>query len=948
MDKVDWAALQRQMEGDLCTDSVNRWLLSTDASIFRIVPAAVAYPRTCADVGLILDFARLSGLGVHARGAGSGLCGSAIGQGIVIDFTRYMNRLLHLDVSRAWFECEPGYRLGELEQALAGSGLFFPPDPSSGEYATFGGMVNTNASGAHSVKYGTVADYFRDAELILGTGDRVHLRHIARADRNDLIAPLQQVWSLYEHHAATIEGGAYPAVRFNSTGYNLRGLVRSQRLHLSRLLAGSEGTLAIATQLAFNLVPKPPVDSLVVAFFKDMASAVTAVARLLALGPAGIEMMDKSLLDLAGTYQPLLKQQLRADAACVLLIDFDGFEAAACRRQAEEARTLLTDICTEAFAAADAAAKKRFWALRKAAVPILYKLEGKKRILALVEDAAVPTDRLPAYVEGIYAIMADQGVNFVLYGHIAKGLLHTRPLLDLKDRRDVAKLKSLADAIFELVERLGGAISGEHGDGRLRSAYVPRQYPTLYPIFQAVKHCFDPQGLLNPRIITGAEPDQMVRDLRFGGGYEPLPQSPPLLRWPEGYATEVEKCHGCTRCTTVTTATRMCPVFKFTRKEAAAPKAKANLLFALLSGADVAQSVFDRSVQQVMDLCINCGSCAVECPSAVNIPKLTLEARARYTARFGPSLSSRFLAEVEWAGRITHRFARPLNRMANTPLMRRLMEVGLGLSVQRQRVGFHHRSLYDRVDRVEGSGATRVLYFAGCYAGYVRPEIGQAAVNVMSHLGLTVKIPDQHCCGLPLLSKAMAAGARAKMRQNLKRWGAVVADVDHIVVTCSSCGLALIKEWPLLADDPALAVIKDKLVHVSRLLKTRLQNVSLADGPPLRLAYHRPCHLNVQPDPDCSLHLLSQIKNIAVTELASHCCGMAGSWGLAKANAALSLEMGSDLMARIGDSRAQMVATDCPTCRMQITELGHWPVAHPVEIAAAALGLQPLGSRNRW
>ena len=575
MNKLSFNTLEFKLYGDIEHDVIARCLHATDASIFSRRPTAVVYPKNTADVVKTVDFCRAHKLSIHPRGTGSGLCGSALGPGVVVDFTRYMNRLIRLDATARTFSCEPGYRLGELEKTLAGQGLCFPPDPSSGEYASFGGMVGTNASGAHSVKYGNVADYLIDADIVLSTGQLITLSELCAGTVDVLPDPFKQIAELYLKNRERIES-AYPPVRHNVTGYNLRGLVRENRLHLEKLIAGAEGTLGIITGLTFRLLEKPAADSLVVAFFDDIEKSARAVQHLLPMGPAGIEVMDKSLLELARASDPVLNARIPAGVDNVLLVEFDGHTASKTEGLAVQAKTLIEThkLSAAAHLAASAEEKKRFWAIRKAAVPILYKLKGEKKILALVEDAVVPTDRLVEYFKGIYQIMEDRGVRFVVYGHIAKGLLHTRPLLDLTDPADIARLKPLADAVFELVSGLGGAISGEHGDGRLRSAYIEHQYPQIVHLFKDTKRLLDPHNLLNPEIKTASTPDQMTRHLRYGADYRRRPGLPKKLFWSGGWETEIERCHGCSKCTTVTTATRMCPIYKFTRHEAAAPKPK--------------------------------------------------------------------------------------------------------------------------------------------------------------------------------------------------------------------------------------------------------------------------------------------------------------------------------------------------------------------------------------
>jgi FAD/FMN-containing dehydrogenase/Fe-S oxidoreductase len=929
--RSEFEHLAIQLAGEIHADPLRRYLLSTDGSIFLKRPVAVIYPKNSADVARTVLFAAEQGLSLHPRGAGSGLCGASLGDGLVIDFSKFMNRLIHLNKSEEWFECEPGFRMGELEEALAGSGLFFPPDPSSGEYATFGGMTATNASGAHSVKYGNVADYLVDAQIVTADGTIQWLSEIASTPLEKLPVYLQQLAAVYQTHASDIET-AYPPVKCNVAGYNLRGLVVDGRLFLHRLLCGSEGTLAIATRLRFRLLPRPKTDALVVAFFEDITAAAKAVQLVMPSNPSGIEVMDKSLLHLARESDPLLRERIPGDVDNVLLIEFDGPTAESCAAEASRTQEQISTagLSRRHYQAVSAAEKEKFWALRKAAVPILYRLKGRCKILALVEDAAVPVDGLVPFFQGLYAIFQRHDVRFVLYGHIAKGLLHTRPLLDLKDSGDIKLLRILADAVFELVSGLDGTVSGEHGDGRLRSAYVKRRYPAIYDRFVETKNLFDPYKRLNPGIIIHDDPDQMTHDLRYGESYRDTPPADLGLLWPENFDLETEKCHGCSRCTTVGTSTRMCPVYKALRDEAAAPKAKANALRALISGALPSATLYDQAFRRVMEYCVNCGSCVSECPSNVNIPKLAMEAKAFYRRRFGLTVAARLTAEVETAGRLL-RHAAPLSQaLLGRPAVARICARLTGLAPERPLVTFAHRSLYQRVPRRLSGRGPQVLFYAGCYAAYIRPELGESAVRTLHRLGWSVVLPPQYCCGLPMLSKGMVAEARAKVRQNLVGWQNILSTVNHIAVTCSSCGYALQKDWAYLVGGAEQEEVQAKTIHISQLLLERIDSVK--HGPPIKAAYHHPCHLRIQPQADSSRHLLDALLGTALYDLKSPCCGMAGSWGLIAENYGLSKTIGTPLAEKLNAAGAEVGVTDCPTCQMQMEHLGRLPIRHPVEI----------------
>jgi FAD/FMN-containing dehydrogenase/Fe-S oxidoreductase len=930
--------LKERVSGDIYSDKLRRLMHSTDGSIFKVEPICVVYPKNRNDVTEVVNFCRKYGFSIHSRGAGSGLCGSAIGRGVVIDFAKYMNKLVEIDYDRRYFICEPGYRFGELESLLKGKGLFFPPDPSSGEYATFGGMYGTNASGAHSVKYGNVADYILDAEIVLSTGEIYSLSELEDAEYEDLPPQFKELYDIYISNQEDIEL-SYPHIRYNVAGYNLKGLVNNGRLNIRKLLAGSEGTLAVVTKLKFKLEPKPEFDSLVVAYFNDIISSAKAVQKLMTIKPAGIEIMDKSLLRIAKESDESLRDKIPSNIDNVLLIEFDSMDKKDVEEKAIYAQKLIEEerLASSSFLAIEEEEKEKFWAVRKAAVPILYKLKGDKKILALIEDAAVPLGNLVPYFEGTYDLLKKHQVDFVVYGHIAKGLMHTRPLLNLKDPDDVKKLKMIADDFFELIHSLGGAISGEHGDGRIRSCYIAKQYGKIYPLFLKTKALMDPYNILNPEIKTNHDEYQVIKNLRYGENYRSSETIKTVLRWNSEFVNEVEKCHGCSKCTTVTTATRMCPIYKFTRDEAAAPKAKANILRYLISGEIEDKSIYDGAFQYVIDHCVNCGSCYKECPSNVNIPKMSIEARSQYVKKFGTSLEKKMLVNVELAGRYTRKFSKLINLPMKLKPIRVLAEKMIGISSEREPVVFPKDCLYERVKRYEGEGGIKVLYFAGCYASYIKPEIGEAAIKVLNLMGMQVITPNQYCCGLPMLSKGMVKDAENKIKENLQSWKKLVYDVDFIVVTCSSCGLSLSEEWNYLSNDSIIPVIKQKLIHISSLVNKFSDRLKLKAPTYLKVSYHMPCHLKVQKEADSSINMLKKIENLEVEDLNSHCCGMAGSWGISAKNYDLSIKIGTPMTEKLNRSNSHLGATDCPTCRIQMEHMSAKNIKHPIEIVAECL-----------
>jgi Fe-S oxidoreductase len=398
----------------------------------------------------------------------------------------------------------------------------------------------------------------------------------------------------------------------------------------------------------------------------------------------------------------------------------------------------------------------------------------------------------------------------------------------------------------------------------------------------------------------------------------------------------VEKCHGCSQCTTITTATRICPIYKVTRDEAATPKAKANVLRALMSGAIEGKELFGRAFRGVIDRCVSCGSCYRECPSQVNIPKMAIEAKACHHDKFGQPLESRLLTNLERAGKAWKYLPKGLGALIYLGAARGALELVAGISARRKPLVFAERSLFEQARFQEGRGDPTVLYFSDCYASYLRSEIGLAAVKVLKSMGMTVLLPPQHCCGLPMLSKGMVMEAREHAVKNMRRSASLLRRADYVTVTCSSCGLSLMEKWSYLSDRDEVEEIRSKVVHVTDLMLRHVDRLKLGESL-LRLSYHNPCHLKIQNRPESSLHLLSQIPGATAEDLQAHCCGMAGSWGMSAANYELSKVIGSDLIGKLNGSSSSLGITDCPTCRIQMEEFGAKPIRHPVEIVAKCL-----------
>lgn len=930
----EFELLKKNINGECYTDIPRRYLSSTDGSIYKILPSAVIYPSDNNDIKIVVEFCNKNHFTIHPRGSGGGICGAALGSGIVLDFTKYMNRLVEINLNEKYIVCEAGVKGGSIAEAIKGSNLFYPVDPSSFEYASIGGMYSTNASGSHSVKYGNTNDYVLDAEIILTNGRMFWLSEIEKMNYNDLPDNFKKLYNLYNANKIKIES-AYPQLKCNVSGYNLRGLVKYDRLHLTNLFAGAEGTLGIITKLKLKLIDRPCYNALIVAYFDNIKNSVEAVEKTLPFAPSAVEIMDKSLLSLAREQDSVLERQIPDDIDNVLMIEFDGDDFQSVNEMSSSVLDILKrkNLTNRAYLCLNESEKDKFWAIRKAASPMLYKLRGKSKTTHLIESAAIPVSRLVDYFTLMYSLMEKYKLNFSIIGHIAKGVVHTEPQLNLKNKRDVELLKILSDEASDIIISLGGTISGEHGEGLNRSYYIKKQYPEIYPLFTDIKYLLDPYNILNPDIKTHYDPRQVESNLRYGESYREKKLFNSLnLNWDyEQLVSEVDMCNGCSNCTSPTSLFRMCPIYKFSFDEMATPRAKANFLRGLISGEIDESIIDDKFFITLMEKCVNCGACYVECPSNVNIPKLSAEAKGYFYNRHSIPLFYKVASNLNIVGKMPSIVIKFNNKLFNISFIKKLFSYILKADLGQFNVQFSEKNLFKLLNRKEKykKNGQSVLFFSGCYYNFIEPEISEKAIQLLEKSGYNVYYPEQFCCGIPAFSKGLVEKAKSNVWKNLKAWGHIINDVDYIVSACSSCTFALKKEWQHILKDN---VVK-KVAHKSVLISEILNNENVVDELKMTGLYHMPCHLKFQNNSNASLTLMKSIKDFNIYNLSSNCCGLAGSFGVYNENVPLSNIIGEDLSQRINKyNEYDVLITDCPSCRMRLKSLSNKKVVHPVEL----------------
>ncbi len=945
-------ALAGRVRGDVLTDRFSLAAYATAACIYRILPLAVVVPRAAADVAETVKAAGELGVPVIPRGAGSGLCGQALGRGIVLDFTKYMDRIGPVDAAAKTVRVQPGAVTGQVNEALAEQGLMLGPDPSSEQFCTIGGNLGNNASGARGIRYGSMKDYVAWLDVVLSDGSRVRLEPVplesdalARLEsRDDLLGRIAAGTRRLVAENADLVRRHESHTGKNSAGYNVFEVLRDGTLDLGRLVVGSEGTLAVVVEAELRVVDRPNERASLILWFDDLEKAGEAVHHILELGPSGCEIMERHFLEIVRADGSVPGEYLPAKADTVLLV-----EQLCDSRPENEAfiarvRSLVIDELGLAFGSVEAYdpdEQERLWRVRKRAVQVLQRLPGPKRVTPFVEDVTVPPARLVDYIRGLREIFGRHGVEAAVYGHAGDSNLHARPLLDTREPEDVAKMKGIAFDVARLTIDLGGTISCEHGDGLTRSGYLPLQFGDLYEVFREIKRLWDPAGILNPGKIVTDEREVHLDDLRMGPGFRLRETGEGFDRDP--WAEELVRCHGCGTCRAY------CPVYKVRGDEVATPRAKANLLREVLSGEMPLGALDDERMRAVADLCYNCKTCLVECPSNVDVPGLVLRHKEHLAETGHLGLRERMMSQVRPMGRLGSFVAPVANWFLGRGAVRFMMEKLGGVGRRAGMPRFSRDRLREKTEVPAAEPVRKVAYFAGCFELFNEPGIGRAALRVLEALGCHVFIPEQRCCGVPKISQGDARGAVKDMRYNLDVLSGLVEAGYTITSGCPSCVLTLTDDYPDMASgDRRARLVAEGTRDIHSLVEELVaepqgrgpEAVGFDSGGPWRqkrLGYHAPCHLRAAGRGDLPKRLLELMLGARFAVTNDVCCGMGGTFGLKAKNASLSEPIAEPVFEKFRASGVEAIVTSCGMCRTQLAHGTGLPVYHPMEVLAEAL-----------
>lgn len=946
------AEIAASIEGEVRTDALSRAIYATDASIYEIVPDGVVLPKHADDVGTCVRICAKHHVPITARGAGTGLTGGAVNRGVQIDLSHHMNRIVAIDPQAQTVRVQPGVVLDELNAALAHHNLHFAADVATSSRATIGGMIANNSCGAHSVSIGRTVNHMLALDVVLSDGSRATWGEnadtadtpVAQAGEAAINAVVRELHDEIETR--------YPKVLRRNGGYALDRVRTDDRVNVETILCGSEGTLAIIVEATLKLTPLPKHKGMIVAHFDDMLASLAATPQALTHKPAAVELVDKFILDATKANPAMARRRsfLKGDPAAILVCElYDEDESDLLMRL----HALADDLQQNGHGYAhpvimDAAEQADVWEVRKGGLGLLMSIPGDRQPYAFVEDTAVDPARLRDYIECFSRILHEEGVDQAgYYAHASVGCLHVRPVLNLRLSSDVTRMHRIADRISSLALEFGGTMTGEHGDGIVRSEWLEKMYgPKIIAAFKRIKQTFDPDNILNPGKIV--DPLPMTSNLRYGEGFSSA-ELPTELDFSKhgGMAGLANMCSGVGQCRQKLVGT-MCPSYRATRDEKHSTRARANALRIALSNRSLLDGLSDPSLGEVLDLCLSCKACKTECPTGTDVAKLKAEWLANRIRREGADARTRFIASSIDLAKWGSRFAPLSNWVIRSKPARAILERRYGLDRRIPPPAFSRQTFRKWFSKHRADGGERnpdgqeVVYFVDTWTNHYTPQVGIAAVKLLEAAGCHVLVVDHGCCGRPLMSKGLLSEARLLAERNVESLASLAARGVPIVGTESSCVSAMVDEWPQLVRNKGASRIAEQSMTLTAWLAELLRRTPDAlsfDTQRLgSLLYHGHCHEKAIFGTQDAMSLLRACTGGRASEINSGCCGMAGAFGHEVEHYDVATACGEDrLFPAVRERGGASIAVSGFSCREQISHHTDAAPRHVLEYLADAL-----------
>jgi FAD/FMN-containing dehydrogenase/Fe-S oxidoreductase len=936
--------LRATIEGEVRFDVGTRAAYATDASNYRQVPVGVVIPRHEGDVIAALSLARENAMPILARGGGTSLAGQGCNAALVLDFSKYMNRIVAIDPGARVAQVEPGVVQSHLNAALAPHGLFFAPDPSTKDRCTIGGMIGNNSCGAHSAAYGKTVDNVEALEIILHDGTRVSAQ--GSMDETQLGAAIERggregelysrLRELRDRTADSVRAN-FPKLPRRVSGYNLDELMPERGFNLARAIVGSEGTLATIIRATIRAVPRPKELALAVLGFDDVFIAADQMPWLLAHRPEALEGFDENLPEFARTKLMPGVRFLPAGRA-FLLVELGGESPDEARERAERviAEAREQRECSGTAYIADAREQAAVWQIRESGLGSSAFIPGRPRSWPGAEDSAVPPANLGAFLRGFDRILGSRNLKVATYyGHFGEGCVHARVNFDLMTAAGIATFRAAMVELGELVASLGGSLSGEHGDGLARSELLPMMFqPDLIDAFREFKRIFDPDSMMNPGVIVDAHP--LDSHLKLGANYRPREVATHFDFSAEGgLAGAALKCVGIGKCRK-TEAGTMCPSYMATREEIHSTRGRARILFEALTTDLIPGGFAGDSVREALDLCLSCKGCKSECPSSVDMAAYRAEFFSNYYRLHRRPLSSAFFGRLNEVARLASYAPSLANALSHAPLMAGLARKALAIHPARELPRFARRTFRSWFERRTAPRASmrEVVLFADTFTNFFEPQIPIAAVEVLERAGFRVIVPrDQLCCGRPLYDQGMLERAKARLRDVIEVLDPFAAVGIPIVGLEPSCILTFRDELPsLFSGDQRAKTIASQ----SFLLDEFLVREAPDFAPPeirRRTLVQGHCHQKALAGIGGEVALLSRAAGAELEVLDAGCCGMAGAFGYERTHFEVSRAIGARVLFPAIDKAPPdaIIVADGFSCRSQIRHF--CPSRRPLHLA---------------
>jgi FAD/FMN-containing dehydrogenase/Fe-S oxidoreductase len=968
-------SLSHELDGEVAYDDIIKTAYSTDASVYRELPMAVVWPANTSDLKKLIKFCNTNGISLTVRAAGTSLAGQVVGKGIIADISRHMTRILNFNPDERWVLVEPGVIPDELNIFLKPYGLQFGPETSTSNRCTIGGMAGNNACGLHSLVYGSTREHLLEVKCLLSDGSEVVLNNKSPKEINQISSGNTLEAKIYSEltrilsdpvNAEHIRNGyPNPSITRRNTGYCLDIMLDSEPFtneappfNLAKLIAGSEGTLAIVTELKLNLVPlPPPAKGLLCVHLKDRSEAFRANLTALEHKPSAIEMMDDRILKL--TENNLSQRNNRffisGEPGAILIIEINGNSD---REVIEKAEILTENLQKEKFGyhfpLITGKDISRVWNLRKAGLGILSNMQGDARPVSLIEDTAVTPEDLPDYMEELTALLQKYGKETVLHAHIGTGELHVRPVLNLKDPGDVAVFREIAKDTALLVKKYRGSLSGEHGDGRLRGEFIPVILGEHnYRLIERVKKTWDPANILNPGIITGSLPaNSHLRHDSNITHFEPET----ILDFSDtgGIVRAAEKCNGSADCRkSVRIGGIMCPTFMATGDERLSTRARANILTSYLPGKN-RDDWNSREIYEILDLCISCKGCKAECPSGVDIAKMKAEFLQHWNDRHGISLRTWLIANITFINRLGSLLPPLFNYLVTNRVTSSLVKGIVGFAKKRSVPSLYRitltKWLSKNLDLINPKEPiAEVCLFVDEFTNYNDTETGIKAVKLLTSLNYRVLTVNNSVSGRTYISKGLLRKAKVYAAKNIEIVYPIAERGIPVIGIEPSAILSFRDEYP----DLVRGELKEKALLIKRNVMTfeefisaefrkgNIESQSFTDKQ-ARIFVHVHCQQKAVSSSSPTIETLSIPSNYHVREIETGCCGMAGSFGYEKEHFDLSNKIGELVLFPEIRAAGNEVLLSAPgtSCRHHISDGTGRIARHPAVILYEALNIR--------